>query len=63
MSAIKKPCIGVCTFNNDWCIGCGRSKQEIKAWKSLSKDEKRAALAQADMRLLTLAATGRRKKK
>ena len=63
MSSIKDPCIGVCKFCEDVCIGCGRTQREIKAWKNLDKDEKRAVLAQADLRLLTLDATGRRKKK
>ena len=63
MSSTKDPCISVCRFSDDVCIGCGRTKREIKAWKKLDKDEKRAVLAQADLRLLALGATGRRKKK
>ena len=57
----KDPCIKVCRFNDDICVGCGRSKREIKAWKKLGKDERRVLLAEADMRLLALQATGRRK--
>ena len=63
MSSPKDPCISVCKFTDDICIGCGRTKREIKAWKKLDKDEKRGVLAQADLRLLALGATGRRKKK
>ncbi|NMY36907.1 MULTISPECIES: DUF1289 domain-containing protein [unclassified Pseudomonas] len=63
MSSTKDPCISVCRFSDDVCIGCGRTKREIKAWKKLDKDEKRGVLAQADLRLLALGATGRRKKK
>jgi predicted Fe-S protein YdhL (DUF1289 family) len=63
MSSSKNPCIGVCKFAEDICVGCGRSKREIKGWKKLDKDERRLALAEADMRLLQLQATGRRKKK
>ncbi|MFP3518958.1 DUF1289 domain-containing protein, partial [Pseudomonas sp. SIMBA_077] len=33
MSSAKDPCISVCKFSDDICIGCGRSKREIKAWK------------------------------
>ena len=57
----KDPCIKVCRFSDDICVGCGRSKREIKAWKKLGKDERRALLAEADLRLLALQATGRRK--
>ncbi len=63
MSALKDPFIVVCKLANDVCLGCGRSKREIKVWKKLDKDEKRAVLAQADLRLLALGATGRRKNK
>ncbi|MGG2397452.1 DUF1289 domain-containing protein [Pseudomonas sp. SH1-B] len=57
----KSPCIKVCEFEQDICLGCGRSRQEIKGWKRLDKHERLALLAKADMRLLALEATGRRK--
>ncbi|KMM79020.1 DUF1289 domain-containing protein [Pseudomonas deceptionensis] len=63
MSSPKDPCIGVCKFTDDICIGCGRTKREIKAWKKLDKDEKRVVLAESALRLLAFEATGRRKKK
>jgi predicted Fe-S protein YdhL (DUF1289 family) len=58
---MKDPCIKVCLFSDDVCRGCGRTRGEIKAWKKLGKAERREVLAEADMRLLALAATGRRK--
>lgn len=60
--AVKDPCIKVCKFEQDVCVGCGRTRQEIKCWKKLAKPERRAALAEADLRLLALQATGRRKR-
>lgn len=57
----KDPCINVCRFSDDICVGCGRSKHEIKVWKKLGKAERRVLLAEADMRLLALQANGRRK--
>ncbi|MHC8408489.1 DUF1289 domain-containing protein [Pseudomonas sp. TMB3-21] len=63
MSSTKDPCISVCKFTEEQiCIGCGRSKREIKAWKKLDKSDKRTVLAEAAMRLIKLGATGRRKK-
>ena len=59
----KNPCIKICQFDADICVGCGRSKREIKAWKKLDKAERLCLLAEADMRLLTLEATGRRKRR
>jgi len=57
----KSPCIKVCEFEDDICVGCGRSKREIKTWKKLGKAERFALQAEADMRLLALDAVGRRK--
>lgn len=57
----KNPCIKICQFDADICVGCGRSKREIKAWKKLDRAERLSLLAEADMRLLALEATGRRK--
>lgn len=57
----KNPCIKICQFDADICVGFGRSKREIKAWKKLDKAERLSLLAEADMRLLALEATGRRK--
>jgi len=58
---VKDPCIKLCKFERDICLGCGRSKAEIKGWKKLDKPTRRAVLAEADMRLLSLATIGRRK--
>jgi predicted Fe-S protein YdhL (DUF1289 family) len=64
MSSTKDPCISVCKFTDDnICIGCGRSKREIKSWKKLDKADKRTVLAEAALRLISLGATGRRKSK
>ncbi|MCR5944404.1 DUF1289 domain-containing protein, partial [Ochrobactrum sp. XJ1] len=32
------PCTDVCRFDprNKWCLGCGRTADEIKAWCKLS---------------------------
>lgn len=58
----KNPCIKVCEFDADICLGCGRNKREIKAWKKLVRAERAGVQAEADMRLLALQATGRRKR-
>ncbi|PTS83589.1 DUF1289 domain-containing protein [Pseudomonas sp. HMWF032] len=58
---MKDPCIRLCKFERAICLGCGRSKAEIKGWKKLGKAARRAVLAEADMRLLSLATIGRRK--
>ena len=33
----KSPCIDVCDFSGSkgWCLGCGRTKEEARSWKTL----------------------------
>ena len=37
---IESPCIGVCTVINDRCVGCLRTKEEIKNWLYISDEER-----------------------
>ncbi|MEQ9724984.1 DUF1289 domain-containing protein [Pseudomonas sp. WHRI 8822A] len=59
---MKDPCISVCKFDEGICLGCGRSKAEIKAWKKLDKAEQRLVVAEAAMRLISLGPKARRKR-
>ena len=37
------PCVGICSYDNQsLCRGCGRTQEEIKNWKSMSNEEKKA---------------------
>ncbi|MHC8390922.1 DUF1289 domain-containing protein [Pseudomonas sp. MDT2-39-1] len=63
MSSTKDPCISICKFTDDICLGCGRSKREIKSWKKLDKTDKRSVLAEASLRLIKLGGAVRRKSK
>lgn len=29
---MKTPCIAVCRLENDYCVGCKRSREEIRKW-------------------------------
>jgi predicted Fe-S protein YdhL (DUF1289 family) len=59
----KNPCISLCKFDDDICLGCGRSKKEIKSWKKMDKGERHAVLAQSELRLAAFKNAGRRKRK
>lgn len=42
---VPSPCIAVCTLDeNDVCIGCLRTADEIREWMILDRDEKLAVL-------------------
>lgn len=60
MKEVQSPCIDVCKFEGELCLGCGRSKAQIRAWKALDNPARRAVLAEADMNLIVLAAKGLR---
>ncbi|KQV41751.1 MULTISPECIES: DUF1289 domain-containing protein [unclassified Rhizobium] len=41
---IESPCIDVCAFDprKKWCVGCGRTLEEIKSWKKLTPFRRQA---------------------
>ena len=48
---VKSPCIEVCSLNNeDVCIGCHRTANEIIEWFSAPNERKREILAAIDQR-------------
>jgi len=50
-SAIKSPCIHVCTLDeHKICIGCHRSVEEIRGWFTMTDDQKQAVLVRAENR-------------
>jgi predicted Fe-S protein YdhL (DUF1289 family) len=53
-AAVASPCIAVCRLAADGiCDGCGRSIDEIVAWRDLSVAGKRAVIATAQARRAT----------
>ncbi len=41
------PCISVCTLDDDdRCVGCGRTLEQISRWALMSKDEQWAIVDQ-----------------
>ena len=49
---VQSPCISVCklTADRSYCIGCLRTLEEIRGWKHMGADEKRALLADLENR-------------
>lgn len=44
--SVESPCISVCQMDEDgYCIGCGRTIDEIRGWKRSSDDEKSEVLS------------------
>lgn len=58
----KNPCISVCKLKDDICIGCGRSRDEMKAWKGMKNNERKAVNELAAERLKALRKAKKKKK-
>ena len=58
---MKNPCIDVCKFDkkSGWCIGCGRSKDECKAWKKAPKKHLKEIKQELPWRLKKLQERGK----
>lgn len=42
---VRSPCVAVCALDeNDVCIGCHRTGDEILRWTTMTNDEKRQVL-------------------
>ncbi|HVL02740.1 MAG TPA: DUF1289 domain-containing protein [Dongiaceae bacterium] len=49
---VQSPCVGVCALDDDdICIGCWRSGEEISRWGYLDNAGKRAILKKVEERL------------
>ncbi len=43
---LKSPCVSICVLNDeDVCVGCFRTGNEISHWGGYSNDQRRAVLA------------------
>ena len=51
ISRVVSPCINICTLQDEFCIGCGRSTQEIAEWSKATIKRKREILERLPDRL------------
>ena len=56
MKKQKSPCIDICKFIglNGWCLGCGRTKIEVRKWKNLKPYDIKTLEKQLQKRLLII---------
>ena len=54
--AIESPCVLVCSIDTDtgWCLGCGRTRDEIARWTAIDGDARRALMAILPQRMAAL---------
>lgn len=48
MRTILTPCIKICKLDPtaEFCIGCGRTKKQIKEWRIYTDDQKKSIIEQ-----------------
>lgn len=53
---IETPCVKICVIDavTGFCIGCGRTGQEIGGWLGMSPDQRRAVMASLTERLQSI---------
>ncbi len=61
LPAIKTPCIKVCVVDGSsgFCLGCGRTLNEIAKWARLSEAERDQVIDLLPPRIATLKASGK----
>jgi hypothetical protein len=62
MTAIESPCILVCSIDmkTGFCFGCGRTRDEISGWLTMTPETRRAVMAELPARLDTVERRPRR---
>lgn len=48
---VQSPCVSICALDeNDLCIGCHRTSDEIMSWPGLNNEERREVLEKVALR-------------
>lgn len=51
-AAVPSPCVRLCTLDDDdMCVGCGRTLDDIRRWQAMPDADKAACVARARQRL------------
>jgi len=52
-AGVPSPCVRLCTLDDDdMCVGCGRTLDDIRRWQAMPDADKAACVARARQRLL-----------
>ncbi len=56
VEAIESPCVLVCSIDTatGWCLGCGRTRDEIARWTAIDAAGRRAVMATLPDRMAIL---------
>jgi uncharacterized protein len=50
---MESPCVNICVMNEvtGMCTGCGRTRQEIASWSSITNTDRRRIMAELPRRM------------
>ena len=52
METVESPCVNICRLNSEcFCVGCGRTGEEIAQWLAASESQRLAIRQAASARL------------
>jgi len=64
MSKHDDPCVKICRFTPaGLCLGCHRSKAEVKGWKRMEEGERQAILARIAPLMAVMGRPGKKQRK
>ena len=44
----KSPCVNICVLEDKYCVGCGRSIEDISLWNTYTPEQKRKVIEGLD---------------
>jgi len=47
---MESPCVKQCRLQQDVCVGCGRTKQEIMVWTKLEASERKKIMEKLNVK-------------
>jgi uncharacterized protein len=58
-TGILSPCVQICVLDLEtrYCVGCGRTGDEIGAWLAMSPEQRRVVMAELPTRLASVVST------
>jgi len=51
ISKVASPCIRICKLEDDYCVGCGRSSQDIREWYYSDDNRKQEIINKSGKRI------------
>jgi uncharacterized protein len=57
---VRSPCVNICEIDDvtGWCVGCGRTLDEIARWGATDDMDRNAVLAQLPARMASIRESG-----